>query len=53
MMADRREFGTVLFWQGYAFQGQTLQDKWLQDLGFHSGSKIASEEHGGTFSLKQ
>ncbi len=29
-----------------------LQGKWLQDLGFHSGSKIAIEEHGGTLLIK-
>ncbi|WP_169717662.1 SymE family type I addiction module toxin [Sporomusa silvacetica] len=29
-----------------------LQGKWLQDLGFHSGNKIAIEEHGGTLLIK-
>jgi toxic protein SymE len=29
-----------------------LQGKWLQDLGFHSGNKIAIEEHDGTLLIK-
>ena len=29
-----------------------LQGKWLQDLGFHSGSKITIEEHGGALLIK-
>jgi len=29
-----------------------LQGKWLQDLGFQSGDKIAIEEHNGALVIK-
>lgn len=29
-----------------------LQGKWLQDLGFQSGDKIAIEEHSGALLIK-
>ena len=57
-MSDERETSRILTVYYTYLSGKDrwplirLQGKWLQDLGFQSGNKIAVEEHYGSLLIK-